>query len=1633
MKLETLEGQRLAIDSSIWLYHFQNAMRDKEGRTLSNAHILGFLWRILKLLFYGIRPVFVFDGAAPVLKRRTLANRKTRKEGAKETHARTAEKLLAAQLRAAAVKHIASGPELSAKARGKQRAVDGAGVEQEQGGAAPSSSGGIVYLDDLRGASPAPAAPQSPAPAINGDGDEDDFSDSDVEARRRRELYSERATPAKRPKPATIRERVEAEQKKRQAEQAAHSPDVHDSAVKKRRKNNDWHKDQYDLPPLEQPLELIGSSKAAEKNDIRFATDEELRALLAQLAPEDLDTSSEAFRSLPFEMQYELVGDARLQSRGTSYKRLQAMLKAAPTAIDFSRAQVAGLKTRNELTQRVLEVTDEIGHAHIRVEGVSGGKGRVEGARGKEYVLLRNEGAEGGWVLGVRTDGQSAQDAIQIGDDNDDDDDDDGDGDGSGPGRSTKWFEHAEESMRKATSSARRRASASASDTPARNIRKQRVAAGSRASVSTNNTPRKPPSIISISDDEVAHLQLEEAVDTAAPDRSRVTPPPRGRRSVEDENQLLATPASISTSSNVSIEDFGADAYEGLYDLPGLANEEPGIHPEDQKEEEEEIVFDDNGDPIGVFLPGGRVQGFLDEAEDEPLPGPSSTPARQSNKLIIPKRPADFIPASSSSSAKLSPKTPRSQQPRSQPGSAQLKTPSSAIFVGLPDSEDEDDVGWMYAGSQEVHEQTEEDEDTRSQLSDELEVVAQSPSARGWPSEHLSTPASALVRESVSPEISAVDEGVKVRDFASTAAVHSSPRSKQAPAVKTVLTALEPAGAQSRASGSAQVSMSASTSKPTPVVVPTSAPAPAPAPAANHSRTQLPADRSPSPDGSATSALGMSSAARESFTFRSAPSKALSLSPSASPISLNSPHPHEDHAPRASKTSPVRSPAHRIQEEEEYVPEEEMELPPPAVVQEEPLFLAEEKNELLDHRSPLLPLRSDSTEDGASITGDSPSREAMDVDEDDEDGLSDNERRGGLQYDADSPDEADDSNERIVGPDGLVLPTRAELEAFEAEDAQDLGLEDDQDEFATFLSKTKGRSLREVQEEIEAEVASLKAQHANTRRSQEEITQQMVREIQLMLRLFGLPYITAPAEAEAQCAELVQRQLVDGIITDDSDVFLFGGTRVYKNMFNQHKVVECYMLSDLEREMGISRQKLVSLAYLLGSDYTEGLTGVGPVTAMEVLATFFDEHAADRAEARAAAKRKTLAKIGADAASSFEGQVGLIRFRDWWMKVQMGQDKAPLPEPVAEHADPKLIKRIKRSLRNKVHLSRDWPSPAVLNAYYEPVVDTSDENFQWGLPDLDSVRMFLGEYLKWSTTKTDQYVLPVIEAQNRRAKAKQTTLDQAGFLGTSAIGQGQSSANEVLYAGRARPQVRSTRLQEVIDGFRRAKRNAKTSIGRDGVPRAGSSVADALEISGSSGEEDGLQERAAEEGEEDESVVTGSSSAPARGRGRGRGRGQGRGRARGSGRGRGSGRAAKSTRAASARPEEDAVPSSADEDGTFGASKGGGDDDEFSEWSSDAGSDYGSSSRRGKAGKSPSTRGRSGSRGRGRGRGGRGKAPATGSSPASASTSTSEAGAASGRGRTRGRPRGCGRGAGRGTGLGLADARRMNLDDAFDV
>ena len=61
--LESLQGQVLAVDVSIWLHQANHGI---SGR---NGYLQLVFSRACKLLFHGIRPVFVFDGPTPAIKR----------------------------------------------------------------------------------------------------------------------------------------------------------------------------------------------------------------------------------------------------------------------------------------------------------------------------------------------------------------------------------------------------------------------------------------------------------------------------------------------------------------------------------------------------------------------------------------------------------------------------------------------------------------------------------------------------------------------------------------------------------------------------------------------------------------------------------------------------------------------------------------------------------------------------------------------------------------------------------------------------------------------------------------------------------------------------------------------------------------------------------------------------------------------------------------------------------------------------------------------------------------------------------------------------------------------------------------------------------------------------------------------------------------------------------------------------------------------------------------------------------------------------------------------------------------------------------------------------------------------------
>ena len=97
-RLEDLQGKVIAIDAYNALYQFLSSIRQPDGTPLKDkrgritSHLSGLLYRTASLVEAGIRPVYVFDGKPPQLKRATLEERKERKVQAQAEYEDAIEK-----------------------------------------------------------------------------------------------------------------------------------------------------------------------------------------------------------------------------------------------------------------------------------------------------------------------------------------------------------------------------------------------------------------------------------------------------------------------------------------------------------------------------------------------------------------------------------------------------------------------------------------------------------------------------------------------------------------------------------------------------------------------------------------------------------------------------------------------------------------------------------------------------------------------------------------------------------------------------------------------------------------------------------------------------------------------------------------------------------------------------------------------------------------------------------------------------------------------------------------------------------------------------------------------------------------------------------------------------------------------------------------------------------------------------------------------------------------------------------------------------------------------------------------------------------------------------------------------------
>ncbi|GAB7338145.1 hypothetical protein MBLNU457_4498t1 [Dothideomycetes sp. NU457] len=1058
-------------------------------------------------------------------------------------------------------------------------------------------------------------------------------------------------------------------------------------------------KDQYHLPDLQTSFAEMG-----QPDDPRMMSLEELETYARQFdTGEDInvydfskiDFDSPFFTSLPASDRYNILNAARLRSRlrmGHSKEQLESMF---PDRMAFSKFQIERVTERNELTQRLMNLNG------MNEETVLGMNGRVAGEKGREYILVKNDGVEGGWALGVVSnkdegvqskpiDVDKLDNDVKMEEDEEEDDEDDfEDVPIEGLNRLPKLSGANQNAARPPKNFSRQRRALYASRKK-QNTRPKKVAQAPRT---------EDPDSLFVAEAEPEQNEVDEEADDNGTDDEEL------QRAIAMSMGHDPAQEEADAEAEQNDEDFGNDYLEVF---------------QQQKRAEDARPI-----PKGSMAAIARtVNQRAAKAAPKLTPQPESDSGSEDD--------VDFGSALAKSNA-VKPKPDRSRPSVTREASSLKLTakpsvpkPKNASGFDGPLPFEKLDLGSSLLGKKKMQEMQ---QSTAGGFDKDTDKKNEAQPLPPWFAGDLQADIAAQ------KQIEA-DDRQKAKEFQDTQ--------------KFVYQ--EPSVLRRRASNEVIDVDAPESAKPTQEVIDLDD--------MDDIRPEQPGIEEQLQD----EAIESTTMGTNADALKAAPFQVSS--PSAS------------HTPPVQLKEQETAESSAITNNLETLPDKPkspastgaVETAPAAA--EEQIDWSESENEATGEKALTQPREATTQrEPPETATSRSPSPDFEDVEIPEQvEKQPEPNRQAELQKQI---DEQTKTMNHVSGTADQNAPVNDDAEDYgyysDSEDEELMRqLAVEAEEHARFASELNHKTQQQNIQEYERELKQLRNQQKKDRRDADEVTHIMISECQQLLKLFGLPYVTAPMEAEAQCAELVRLGLVDGIVTDDSDCFLFGGTRIYKNMFNQGKFVECYLASDLEKEFDLTRQKLIGIAQLLGSDYTEGLPGVGPVSALEILSDF----------------------------------PTLNDFKDWWSKVQMNEitkaDDAGNP-----------FRRKFRKNATKLFLPASFPDPRVDMAYMQPEVDNDPSDFQWGVPDLNALRSFLMATIGWSQERTDEVLVPVIRDMNQRAAVGTQTNITKFFAGGTGAG---------AYAPRVRLEQGSKRMGTALSRMASKAKSKRKGAAVEEVP-----------------------------------------------------------------------------------------------------------------------------------------------------------------------------------------------------------------------
>ena len=127
------------------------------------------------------------------------------------------------------------------------------------------------------------------------------------------------------------------------------------------------------------------------------------------------------------------------------------------------------------------------------------------------------------------------------------------------------------------------------------------------------------------------------------------------------------------------------------------------------------------------------------------------------------------------------------------------------------------------------------------------------------------------------------------------------------------------------------------------------------------------------------------------------------------------------------------------------------------------------------------------------------------------------------------------------------------------------------------------------------------------------LDEKMVNDAKELVSLMGFSVVQAPSDGESQIIALMNSGKVDGCVSQDYDALLFGAREIFRNIgvSGKRKIPGKNVYADVEPEKivlqkvlsenNITREKLIWIGILIGTDFNEKFPKIGVKTALKLV------------------------------------------------------------------------------------------------------------------------------------------------------------------------------------------------------------------------------------------------------------------------------------------------------------------------------------------------------------------------------------------------------------------------------------------------